>query len=151
MTTNAKLSSLEVFRQVCQQHGLKVTPQRTIIYTELLTSDDHPTLETIYSRVRQRSPNISFDTVYRTMATFRDIGLAHAVDGFGTSMRFDPQTDQHHHFRCVRCQTIIDFTDPQYDELAVPEEIQRRCEVTGVRVTVEGLCDKCRRQPPEKA
>ena len=66
-------------------------------------------------------------------------------------MRFDPETGKHHHFRCVKCQAIIDFTDPRYDALRVPEEIQRRCEVTGVRVTVEGLCDKCRRQPSRGA
>jgi Fur family peroxide stress response transcriptional regulator len=128
-----------------------VTPQRTLIYTELMTSDDHPTLETIYQRVRRRAPDISFDTVYRTLATFREIGLAQAVDGFGTRMRFDPKCEPHHHFRCVKCQAIVDFTDAEYDALEAPAAIRRRCEVTNVRVTVEGLCGKCKRGSSGKA
>ena len=137
---------MDSFRRTCREHGLRVTPQRRLIYSELMTSEDHPTLETIYQRVRRRAPDISFDTVYRTLATFREIGLAHVVDGFGTSMRFDPKLEKHHHFRCVGCQTIIDFTDPQYDTLEIPSAIQRRCEITGVRVTVEGLCRRCQRE-----
>jgi Fur family peroxide stress response transcriptional regulator len=116
-----------------------------------MTSDDHPTLEAIYQRVRRRAPEISFDTVYRTLATFREIGLVQTVDGFGTSMRFDPKCESHHHFRCVKCQTIIDFSDPEYDALEVPAAIRRRCEITNVRVAVEGLCGKCKRGSSGKA
>lgn len=144
MANKKDVALMESFRRTCREHGLKVTPQRLLIYTELMTSDDHPTLEAIYTRVRRRSPAISLDTVYRTLATFHEIGLADMVEGFGTSMRFDPKTDKHHHFRCTRCQAIIDFVDRQYDALPVPPEIRKRCEVTDVRVTVEGVCEKCR-------
>jgi Fur family peroxide stress response transcriptional regulator len=151
MATRTDAALLESFRRVCRVHGLKVTPQRVMIYEELMGSGDHPTLEVLHERVRRRAPNVSFDTVYRTVARFRDLGLTRMVDGFGASMRFDPRTDRHHHFRCVRCQAIIDFTDPQYDALDVPQQIRRRCEITNVRVTVEGLCEECRRSRSPKA
>jgi Fur family peroxide stress response transcriptional regulator len=121
-----------------------VTPQRVLIYRELARSKDHPSPEVLYERVRRRAPEISFDTVYRSLSTFREIGVVDLVEGYGTAMRFDPTTTNHHHFRCVRCETIIDFKNETYDELPVPGAIGRRFDVHKIRVTVEGLCAKCR-------
>jgi len=135
---------MEQFRQTCREHGLKITPQRVLIYRELARSKDHPSPEVLYERVRSRAPEVSFDTVYRSLSTFREIGVADLVDGYGTAMRFDPTTTNHHHFRCVRCETILDFDDETYDALPVPGSIGRRCDVQKIRVTIEGLCAKCR-------
>ena len=37
--------------QICQEHHLKITPQRVAIYKELLKLDTHPTADTIYKRL----------------------------------------------------------------------------------------------------
>jgi len=76
-------ASLEFFRDKCREHNLKTTPQRTIIYKELYKSKDHPSVDAIFKKARKIFPNISFDTVNRTVLTFAKIGLINVVKGYG--------------------------------------------------------------------
>ena len=120
---------LQDFRQTCRRHKLRVTPQRVLIYKELIKSEDHPSADVLYERVSKNYPDVSFDTVYRTLATFAELGLIDQVDGFGTSMRFDPKIGEHHHFRCRQCGRIIDFESDNYNKLAIPKDIKKKCKV----------------------
>ncbi|NIT41784.1 MAG: transcriptional repressor, partial [Gammaproteobacteria bacterium] len=97
------------FESICREHGLSITPQRVAIYKELLSSLEHPSAIMIYKKVSEYYPNISLDTVNRTLLTFHKIGLAKAVGGTGDPKRFDPNLEPHHHFRCISCGEIIDF------------------------------------------
>ena len=135
--------AMDSFRSACKAAGLKVTPQRTIIYNELIASTDHPSIDNLYRRVRKLLPNISFDTVYRTVLTFSQIGIASIVDGYGGSKRFDPNMKPHHHFRCINCQSIIDFYHDEYDNMEIPPDIRERFTVLNKRVQLEGICERC--------
>lgn len=135
--------ALDMFRREAKANGLKITPQRTAIFQELLKAKDHPTAESIHKRIVKKIPNISFDTVNRTLSTFSEIGLIKVVEGYWKARRYDPDTGAHHHFRCVRCARIIDFHNKDYDNLAIPAEIGERFTVTGKKVALEGLCGRC--------
>lgn len=135
--------ALENFRKKCRDRGFKITPQRSVIYEELIKSRDHPAIDLILKRVRKVLPNVSFDTVYRTVLSFMDLGLVKEVEGFGGSKRFDPVTESHHHFRCTRCHRIVDFYNAYFDNIKVPEDILRKYMVTDKKVLLEGLCDAC--------
>ena len=60
---------LNVFYERSRQVGLKITPQRLAVYKALIQTDTHPTAEEVYQMVRQELPNISLDTVNRTLLT----------------------------------------------------------------------------------
>jgi len=134
---------MESFKEKCRANALKITPQRTTIYKELLNAKDHPSADILYNRVRDRLPNISFDTVYRTLLSFSEIGIADVVEGYGEPKRFDPDTREHHHLRCIKCGNIIDFQNELYDNIEIPEKIKRDFKVTKKRVVLEGICKKC--------
>jgi Fur family peroxide stress response transcriptional regulator len=51
--------------------------------------------------------------------------------------------DIHHHFRCIQCGSIIDFHNKEFDNITVPEEINKQLMVISKRVVLEGLCSKC--------
>ncbi|MGQ9570683.1 MAG: Fur family transcriptional regulator [Thermodesulfovibrionales bacterium] len=140
-----KNGMMDIFYRRSREHGLRVTPQRTAIYQELLKAKDHPSSDTIYKRIVKKIPNISFDTVNRTLVTFSKIGIANVVEGYGQPKRYDPNIDIHHHFRCIQCNNIIDFHNKEYDNINVPEELQKQYLVTNKKVVLEGLCDKCRK------
>jgi Fur family peroxide stress response transcriptional regulator len=131
------------FKHKCRANNLKITPQRTAIYRELIKSKDHPSASTIFNKLRRIFPDISFDTVNRTLLTFNEIGIASLVEGYGESKRFDPNTESHHHFRCIKCNNIIDIHHRSFDNIKIPEEIQRQFTVLNKRVVIEGICDKC--------
>lgn len=142
--------SLDFFRDVCKSNGMRVTRQKIVIYKELMKSDNHPTPEQIFNRLKKDFSGLSLDTVYRTLCSFTEIGLIHQVEGFGTARRFDPKLEKHHHFQCRKCRAIIDFTSEDYDHIEIPKDISRDCEVLNLRVTIEGYCKKCCIQQKEK-
>lgn len=137
---------LEAFRSVCRQRKISVTPQRTAIYSILTDSRDHPTTEDVYDRVRQVFPDISLDTVYRTLGLFSDMGIIDVVEGYGEAKRYDPDVEPHHHFRCKRCNAIVDFQESGYDKIVAPEQISRKYRITNIKVVVEGYCDRCAKE-----
>ncbi|MGD8945919.1 MAG: transcriptional repressor, partial [Desulfobacterales bacterium] len=60
------------------------------IYRELQKSFEHPTADAMYQIIRKEFPNISFDTVNRTLLTLAQIGLVDLVEVYGGAKRFDP-------------------------------------------------------------
>ncbi len=138
--------SLELFREKCRRRNISITPQRVAIYSVLMDAKDHPGAEDIYNRIRITFPDISIDTVYRTLSTFSQMGLVNEVEGYGEARRYDPDLKPHHHFRCTKCNKIMDFHKESFNKLQVPAEISEKYHVSGVKVVAEGLCDKCRRR-----
>ena len=135
--------SMDFFRKKCSECDLKITPQRTVIYLEFLRAEDHPSADILYKRVKKSLPNISFDTVYRTLQSFSEIGLAYVLDGSGEPKRFDPNTRSHHHFRCTRCGNIYDFCSEFYDNMETPKELREDFKVNKKKVILEGICKYC--------
>ncbi|MDT8302224.1 MAG: transcriptional repressor [Sedimentisphaerales bacterium] len=131
------------FTSKCREAGLKVTPQRMVIYRELLQTDEHPSAEMLYEKVKETLPNISLDTVNRTLLTFNEIGVAFTVEGSGGARRYDGGLREHQHFRCVKCKKIIDFHHKPFDNIRLPPEIKNKFTVLRKSVYLEGLCNLC--------
>jgi len=132
------------FEGQCRKFGLKVTPQRIAIYRELLQTDEHPSAEMLYEKVKKIFPSISLDTVNRTLLTLNEIGAAFTVEGSGDAKRFDGGLNEHQHFKCVKCKRIIDFHHKPYDNIRLPAEISKKFTVIRKTVYLEGVCDLCR-------
>ncbi len=138
MKTEEKLN---LFIERCRQKGLKITPQRVAVYEILLRSENHPTVEEIYEEVKKKYPFVSLATVYRTVETLEQMGLAKKVCYWGSSARYDANTDDHHHLICVSCGAIRDiYMD---DRLSIPEELEG-FRTEGYSVNIYGLCPECR-------
>lgn len=135
--------SIERFIRRCQASRIKVTNQRLAIYKEIARSREHPSAHKIFKKIRKKIPNISFDTVNRTVLTFAEAGLIQMVEGCGDVRRFDPYMDPHHHLRCIKCHKIIDFHNKAYDALKVPKKCLRDFKLLSKKVVLEGLCKKC--------
>lgn len=131
------------FIETCRRHQLKITPQRVAIYRELIQSKQHPTADMMFRSIRSTFPNISFDTVNRTLLTFAEIGVVDVVEVFGGPKRFDPDIDDHHHLHCTVCGKIIDFDCDAYDRLEIPKALTAAFTVTGRRVVLKGFCQSC--------
>lgn len=131
------------FTGKCRSSGLKITPQRTAIYRELLLTDDHPSAEMLYERVKKTFPNISLDTVNRTLLTLNEMGAAFTVEGSGGARRYDGGLHEHQHFKCIKCKRIIDFHHKPFDNIKLPPEISDKFKVLRKSVYLEGICNSC--------
>jgi Fur family peroxide stress response transcriptional regulator len=134
---------LNLFRAKCKEYGLSMTPQRLAIYKALIESTNHPSAENMFNCVRASFPDIAIDTVYRTLSTFSEIGVIHVVEGYGEAKRYDPDTEPHHHFRCTRCNKIVDLHGDIFGKLKIPNGIKQKYNVSNVKVVLEGACDEC--------
>lgn len=135
--------SLAFFKEKCKENRLRITPQRILIYKELLKSTDHPHAESLHKRIKTIIPGISLDTVNRTLLTFSKIGIIKNVEGYGEPRRYDPKLENHHHFRCINCNAIMDFVYEPYDDIIIPGDIQKKHFILTKKVLLEGYCDKC--------
>ena len=140
MPLQDKIARLE---DICRSQGLRMTNQRLEILRTMDGVTDHPSAETVHSRVRERAPNISLDTVYRTLATFERFGLVLSVPGDGDQQRYDPNTHPHHHMVCVRCKSIEDLDWPEVWAGSLPPSARRWGRACDVQVVVRGVCRRC--------
>ena len=147
---NTKIDLVEInekircFTDLCRKNGLRVTPQRIEVYKELIKTDEHPSAETVYEKVKKTFPNISFDTVNRTLLTLSEIGASSIVEGSGDVRRFDGSMEKHHHFKCIKCKRIIDYHHKPFDIIRLPASIGKKFTVLRKSIYLEGICDLCK-------
>jgi Fur family peroxide stress response transcriptional regulator len=134
------------FEALCRRSGLKVTPQRTEIFGALISTTEHPSAETLWQTVRQKFPNISLDTVNRTLLTLNKIGAAFVVEGSGDVKRYDGGSKNHQHLRCLRCRKIVDFHHTPFDDIEVPADKTGDFKVLRKTVYIEGVCIACQNE-----
>jgi len=134
---------IDTFQHQCRQAGLKVTPQRIVIYKALVESKEHPSADMLHRKVKEIFPNISLDTVNRTLLTLAEIGAAFIVEGSGDVKRFDGNLHNHQHFKCIKCKRIIDFHHKPFDDIPIPPELAEKFTILRKTVYFEGICDRC--------
>ena len=88
--------------------GMRLTRQRLAIFRELRGRYDHPDVETLFRAVKQRIPQISLFTVYRTMNALETAGMVWRVATFKGHARYDGNVETHAHFLCETCGKIDD-------------------------------------------
>ena len=131
------------FYDICKAKHLKITPQRVAVYEMIKHSKAHPSADLVHKKIKEKFPNISLDTVNRTLLTFTEIGIIDVVEGHGDPRRFDPNLDAHHHFYCLGCNSIIDLFDEELNHIRISENISKKYTITSKRVYLKGFCDKC--------
>lgn len=141
---------METFYRKCKQNKLKLTPQRIMLYRELISSEGHPTAHRMYQKTKKIFPTISFDTVNRTLLTFSKTGIIRMVEGYGSPRCFDSNPLRHHHFRCIRCMDIEDIYDQSFDGVKIPPEIENTHVILEKKVVLEGICRECQGKKKEK-
>ncbi len=103
--------------ETLKQHHLKATPQRLLIMQVLSDSREHPTAEQLFEKVQLSHPTISLGTIYKTLETLYEAGLAHKVHVADAAQRWDANMQPHHHIVCNDSGQIIDFEDEALDHL----------------------------------
>lgn len=99
--------------------GLKVTPQRRLLFDLLHDNTAHPTAEALYAQASEQMPGISLRTVYQTLTDLADMGEIGQVVVDTGAARFDPNVADHHHAVCDTCGSILDVYVDELDQISV--------------------------------
>jgi Fe2+ or Zn2+ uptake regulation protein len=120
--------------------------QRDVILEIVRSTMDHPTAEWVYRQARRHLQRISVATVYRNLKELATEGAIREIHSAGQSARFDANTGQHYHVRCVVCGRMADL--PISVDRRVEEEAGRAINyrILGHQVEVIGVCPAC--EPP---
>ena len=124
--------------------GLRRTPQRVAVIEALIGNTSHPTVEAVWSLVREHMPSISLSTVYATVRELESLGLIQRVGE--DPLRYDPDVGVHIHLTCEICGRIVDVPDEGAEDVARDVAQRHGHTVERVTVTLGGTCDRCRRQ-----
>ncbi len=106
-TSNVK-SQDAVLRRTLQENGHRYTDQRAAVFRLVASSRVHPTAEDVFLGVRTDVPGISLATVYNSLETLVNCGLAKKLTPPEGSARFCGRTEPHHHARCLACGSVSD-------------------------------------------
>jgi Fur family peroxide stress response transcriptional regulator len=133
---------LDQLSERCHNAGMNLTPQRVAVYKALLESEEHPTPEMLFKKVRRGMPSLSLATVYKALDALEKLDLVQALEADSDSRRYDANMNDHHHLVCTNCRRIIDFYDATFDRLK-PASKLKQFTARSVSVKILGLCASC--------
>lgn len=94
---------------VLRQHGIQPSAQRVAVAEYILDTEEHPSADIVFARVRQGFPMLSRATVYNTLNLFVKKGLLRELVLAEGKIVFDPKLEAHHHFIDERTGEILDI------------------------------------------
>jgi Fur family transcriptional regulator, ferric uptake regulator len=120
--------------------------RRAII--ELLVGVGHPVS---IAEIAERIPDLPRSSAYRNLVDLESAGLVRRIAAHDEFARFElaeDLTEHHHHFLCVNCGKVIDFTLTSKLETDVTRAIDQLAGAEGFqshshRLDVLGVCDAC--------
>jgi len=127
-----------------------MTAQRAAVYEALCAMSGHPTAEDLFFAVRDRLPGISLATVYNTLETLVDGGLAVRIPGEGAA-RYDPVCSPHGHTRCAVCGTLGNLPERDFTSVVSDIPLPAGFQARAVMMEVEGVCAACAGQTASRA
>lgn len=123
--------------------GIKYSKQREAILAYLRSTTEHPTAETIYTRLKQENPKLSLGTVYRNLNLLAASGeIQKLCCGDGTD-HFDATVTPHYHFVCKGCNRVMDLSMPQIEALSEERMDGFVGEIHSHQVFFYGFCKEC--------
>ena len=119
--------SVSLINDILKEKGLKVTPQRLLVYNAIMNLTGHPVAEQIIEIVQKKNPNISQGTIYKTLEIFVKNDIIRKVKTDADVMRYDTISEKHHHLYCSDSERIEDYYDEELNQLI--EEYFHRKEI----------------------
>lgn len=124
----------------CAANGLRMTDQRRTIAQVLEAADDHPDVEEVYNRATRADPRISIATVYRTVKLFEESGILEKHEfGDGRARYEAADRDHHDHLIDMHSGEVIEFVDPEIEELQMRIAAKLGYTLRGHRLELYGV------------
>jgi len=137
---------MSVLEQILGNNNVKPTAMRLLVLQFLLNKKVAVSL----TNVEEYFDNSDRTTIYRTLKTFVENGIAHQIDdGTGITKyalceencNCEMDTDLHLHFRCTKCNETVCLTEHKIPHINLPDGFKTE----NVNLVVKGVCDKCNR------
>lgn len=90
--------------KILLEKGYKMTKRRIDMLSFFSEKSKYKTAKDVYQYMEDKYPGISYDTVYRNLHLYHDLGILESTDlNAEKHFRMRCEDDHHHHFICKRC------------------------------------------------
>jgi Fur family ferric uptake transcriptional regulator len=141
-----EITPVEKFRRYLRDRRLPVTRQRMAVAEVLFSSGDHPSVELLRRRLIDRGARVGTATLYRTIESLVESGLAQEHD-FGEGFkRYEAKGSnaEHAHLVCRRCGRVVEFTNERLERMLRMMADEQRFHYERSRAEIHGICESCR-------
>ena len=131
-----------------REQGLKVTPQRIAIYSMLSNTKSHPSAEDIYKELLPTNPSMSLATVYKTLDSFKSIGLIQELSVGSGKNNYDADLSSHAHIVCLDCGNIYDLEvdiSNQLNNIKDKIATEKSFIISHQQITFYSVCPTCKK------
>lgn len=144
---NQQQARLKILAEKLRARGQRVTPQRMAILRVLASNADHPSIDEIHHIVKQDFPMTSLATVYKTIATLKELGEVTELSFGNGANRYDGcNTHLHPHIICVKCNHISDINIAHLDDLSKTVANETGYQIIRQRLDFFGICPECQKK-----
>jgi Fur family ferric uptake transcriptional regulator len=125
--------------------GERVTRQRLLVANALAASGRRLTAEQLFRSLRRREPAIGRATVFRTLETLVDAGVARRLELDGHVYAYVACLPaHHHHIACTRCGRVEEIDEAYVTPIAERLASEMGFEIDDARLDFYGRCATCR-------
>ncbi len=121
----------------------KRSKQRELLLEVLRSTACHPDADWVFSRMREKMPNVSLGTVYRNLAKLAEEGIILKLDVGQHADRFDGCSKPHYHLACRGCGAVMDMPMDYAPALNTEAAEKSGCEIEEHALLFYGKCPSC--------
>ncbi|MCD8503392.1 MAG: transcriptional repressor [Bacillaceae bacterium] len=129
--------------ELLKDKGYKYTDKREQMLQLFSNQDRYLAAKDVLESMQENYPGLSFDTIYRNLSTFVELGILEMTELEGEKrFSFRCSTDKHHHhIICTKCGKTDHIHLCPMDQLSV---VSKEFEIIGHKFEVYGYCRTCR-------
>tara|TARA_B100000315_G_C14499207_1_gene551508 strand:- start:539 stop:934 length:396 start_codon:yes stop_codon:yes gene_type:complete len=129
--------------EIIRDKNQRITPQRLMVLRELRKVCTHPTASELYLLVKNRTPNISLATIYRSLEFLEKKGLILKLESNTKEARYDGDVSKHCHLICKKCGAVMDIFDAKKITIQ-SDELRKSGFLPHLDfLEISGICKKC--------
>ena len=120
--------------EILKANGYKKTDKRELILSMFEETDKYLTARDLLDVLKKDYPGMSYDTIYRNLATFVELGILEETELNGDAPH------HHHHFICMSCGNVkkVDLCPMEMLESMLPGYV-----IESHKFEIYGKCPSC--------